>query len=299
MSQLVYYGESPCQSLLKSGLPCRNHAYYVYNQQSVCGVHSKGHKIKLPTNPQAHNNQVIRLSQHQNSIEIMAKNHQVQKITGDVIIYKMSMMKKVDLKTGYLNIFPNYRHESRSDGLGLSSLSPMLLGPINHHQIGLPIALNLENFWHANKVYSNEVDNNQQPNSTFIQTQIQMYTDPQPHRHKTTQHHKDKPLYSQWIDLTGHKHQLTYIESRQIYCYFYEILVTQQPAFHKLQQLMADGYNLQICGYDGYPINTNQSLEQHYLDPTKPFGHERVLYTMLTCLPNDYVWRKYQTLHFT
>ena len=104
---------------------------------------------------------------------------------------------------------------------------------------------------------------------------------------------------------------------------------------------MDQGYNLELCGFDAYPIqndieeksklpkstksakskvaksakneeedsnanaNTNANteteeltIEDHYLDSSKPFGHELVLYTMLTINPENYPWRKYKTEDF-
>ena len=42
---------------------------------------------------------------------------------------------------------------------------------------------------------------------------------------------------------------------------------------------IGNSYNLNIVGYDGYkPLEDYMEM---YLDTTKPFGHEMVLYTML------------------
>jgi len=52
---------------------------------------------------------------------------------------------------------------------------------------------------------------------------------------------------------------------------------------------LEQGYNLQIVGYDGY--NVDKSLKKHYSDTKKPFGHELVLYTLLTIQnPKEYPW---------
>lgn len=66
---------------------------------------------------------------------------------------KMNMMKDIGFVTGYINIFPNFKHGNRRDGIGLPSLSPKSIGPVDHGQPGLPLALNLENFHQGNKVY--------------------------------------------------------------------------------------------------------------------------------------------------
>lgn len=42
-------------------------------------------------------------------------------------------------------------------------------------------------------------------------------------------------------------------------------------------------HNLRICGYDAYEVKENMKIEEYeecYLDISRPFGHELVLYTM-------------------
>ena len=56
------------------------------------------------------------------------------------------MMKKPELIDGYLNVFPNYKHQNRKDGYGCAKLSPKSLGPVNHGMPNLPIAKNIENY---------------------------------------------------------------------------------------------------------------------------------------------------------
>ena len=119
--------------------------------------------------------------------------------------------------------------------------------------------------------------------------------DPIPHRHKETSERKNAPVYSVWIDPEGHELHLSYIESRQVYCHFYQQKALLLPEFQRLQALLDDGYNLQICGYDAY--QPTRPLEEHYLDPSRPFGHELVLYTLLTESP-PYPWQIHQTLVF-
>ena len=87
------------------------------------------------------------------------------------------------------------------------------------------------------------------------------------------------------------------MESRQFYCTFYQRLASQQPAFTHLQQLIRSGTNVQICGYDGRAIG-HRSIEEEYLDASRPFGHELVLATMLTCDPVDYPWVKWTQFSF-
>jgi hypothetical protein len=98
------------------------------------------------------------------------------------------------------------------------------------------------------------------------------------------------------VDKDKKEHRLNYIQSRQFYCTFYERLASVEPDFTKLQQLKDTGTNLQIIGYDAHPIVG--IVEDAYLDPSAPFGHELVLYTMLTEEPANWPWRKHKTFDF-
>lgn len=74
------------------------------------------------------------------------------------------------------------------------------------------------------------------------------------------------------------------------------MLAKEEPDFHKLTQMIRDGYCLNICGFDGYSVE--HSLMHHYLDTSRPFGHEMVLYTLLTeSEPENYPWNVYYREH--
>ena len=96
------------------------------------------------------------------------------------------------------------------------------------------------------------------------------------------------------------RHYLDYITSRQFYCNFYERLAKEHPSFLRLRELVNNGTNIQICGYDGFSIEgrSREEVEKAYLDSSIPFGHERVLYTMLVLGEQDYPWRKHKTFDF-
>lgn len=210
-------------------------------------------------------------------------------------------MKQPEHIDGFLKVFPNFKHQNRDDGFGCKSLSPKDMGPIDHGQPSLPIALNLENFHQGNKVFPSEVDQTdeeKEPLESFFVTQREMYLDPIPHRHKKEAVGKNKniPVYSIWERKDHTLVKCSYFQSRQFYCTFYERIAPTLEDFKYLQNLLEKGYNLQICGYDGYEVT--QSLEEHYKDISRPFGHELVLYTLLTAKPEDYPWRKYKTEDF-
>ena len=116
-----------------------------------------------------------------------------------------------------------------------------------------------------------------------------------PHRHKFGR--RDRPLCSLWRLPDGTERRCTYIESRQYYCHFYAQLVRKQTDFQTLCQWLAGGYNLEIGGFDGWPLTpdganpTPAQMAAHYNDPSKPFGHEVVLATLLLFPdPKDWPW---------
>ena len=296
----VVYGSIKCQNCNK------NLAYYKVLDKYVCGICSKSSKerIELPKNEakkraarqkelEAHNQTIL------NAVQENKANNRI----GTVICTKLLMMRNPELKVGFLNIFPNNRHQNRADGVGMPSLSPM--------RIKVPQAKNLENFWQFSKVFPSEIRRDSaNPNGdiildAFFEERKKAFEDDEPHRHKRKD---EKPVFSYWIDKFGKEHRLSYVESRQVYCYYYTKSVLVDPEFLKLKDLIQKGYNLNIVGYDAYmPTKTLEdriksledrikSLEEHYLDGSKPFGHELVLYTLLVCKESEYPWIKHKTI---
>jgi hypothetical protein len=203
----------------------------------------------------------------------------------------MRMMRKTQLTDGYLSVYPNYNDKNKKDGLGLPSLSPKSIGPIYHGQPGIAPALNLENLHQANKCFKEEIDSDGNPRPDFYRRQTEMYTDPTPWRHKFKKYpeltapamNKNIPVYSVWITRNNIELHLSYVESRQIYCTFYEHMTINNPDYLLLKKKLEDGYNLQICGYDAYqPADMSETgFDACYRDTLKPFGHELVLCSML------------------
>ena len=102
------------------------------------------------------------------------------------------------------------------------------------------------------------------------------------------------PLFSVWRTPADKEIRLTYVESRQIYCAAYEALVLREPQFFELRRLLREGVNLCIIGYDAQDLS--RPAHTRYHDPTRPFGHECVLSTMLTAPPTTWPWRCARTL---
>lgn len=163
-------------------------------------------------------------------------------------------------------------------------------------------AKNIENFHQGSKCFAIECDDTtKEPNELFFKNRLSFYQDEKPHRHKykgKDEKNKNIPLYFVWMDKDEKMHKLSYVESRQFYCNFYERLAKKTKDFATLKKMHKEGTNLQICGYDGRPLEV-EDIEKEYLDPSKPFGHELVLYSLLMLDDeNEYPWRKHKTFSF-
>nr|QBK94015.1 MAG: uncharacterized protein LCPAC406_03290 [Pithovirus LCPAC406] len=295
-----YHGSIKCQSSIKNGSPCKNGAYYKVNEDPTyrCGVHSRKFKdtrIGLNKDPNAKKNkQKLIETRKKETREAMKKN----KGRGDVICAKMKMMKEVLYVKSYVNVFPNFRHNGRKDGIGCSSLSPMSLGPVVHGQPGLPDSLNLENFHQGSKVFSSEVDEKGDPTSIFFDEQKKMFKDKIPHRHKEAALKKNVPQYWLWKMKDSTFKRFAYVESRQFYCTYFERLSKDLLDLKKLKDMIEEGWNLQICGYDAINDLTAENAEQYYLDENQPFGHESVLLCLLVLPEELYPWRIHKSEDF-
>ncbi len=266
---------------------CARKAYYAYNGQAWCGIHTRDHqqqRTKLKENPLAKDLKRAVYSAHMVEVEAVAEANRKAGLPGTVIVRPMRMMRPVEQIPGYQTVFPNYRHLGREDGLGCPSLSPMSMGPVHHGQPGLPPARNLENLHQGNKVYPHETDDEGRPDD-FYEIRLMYYRDARPHRHKY-ERAAGAPLYSIWVQPDGTEKRNTYVESRAYYCNIYEYFALRSDSFRLLQRKLADGYNLVICGYDGY--NVDRPIQEHYNDPTRPFGHELALYVLLMNLPRPW-----------
>lgn len=306
-SEVVYYGSVKCQGLKKSGELCTNGAYYEQKGQYLCGCHSDKNKRKeLPKDKDEKRRKLALYEEHKKAVTFLASSENREK--GKVQCYKMGMMKNVPLFDGYLNIFPNNKHQNRVDGFGCASLSPMQLGPVVHRQPGLPDSLNIENYHQYNKVWPNEVDKDKNPLPLYEEKKRAAYRDPVPHRHKydlkemkklreqVNGQNRNQPLYSIHLTLDGEKRRFTYVESRYFYCKAYEVLAKKTKDFGYLRKLRENGTHLMICGYDAYEVT--RPLYDHYCDEVKAFGHELVLYTLLTVKdPVEYPWNVYREKH--
>jgi len=210
-------------------------------------------------------------------------------------------MKEAPHVENYLSVFPNYKHENRLDGFGCKDLSPKSIGPLKHSCFApiSEIVYNLENLHQGSKIFEHELNSNNNVKEEYLQKIREIYLDKVPHRHKYDRKILQKlnnniniPKFSIYFDTNGNEQRYNYLQCRYFYCYFYEKFVIDSKNFKKLCEMINKGYNLNIIGYDGY--NVSKSLYEHYMDTSKPFGHELVLYTMLVENDRDkYPWNMF------
>lgn len=312
-TSVAYYGECICTATVKStGKQCSNNAYWRTNDGTLlCGVHSKRmERHQLPKNPNAAKVKSAKKLDAIKLAEEYAKDNERRGALGNIIAVKMLMRKSPMAEKGYLMVFPNYRHQSRTDGYGCMALSPKAMVNIKHGQPGLPVAKSLENFHQGNKVFPTAVDSRGNPTDEFYSMRLWMYNNDAPLRHNphatsAEGGNKNVPLYSIWVREDGVEVRMTYFESRQFYCNFYERRAKKTKEFKELTQKIRQGYNLQIVGFDAYQpaAYTVEEFERCYKDTSRPFGHELVLFVMLWFTTRDipeteYPWRKYKTEKF-
>jgi len=304
----VYYGEATCAA--RAGTSCTNRAYYRLETGVLsCGVHSRNaEREELPVNPRKKQREADEYQAWEREVERVAAANRAAGRRGSVCVGQLRMMKPPPHIDGVRNVFPNNRHQNRKDGFGCASLSPMRLGPTEHWQPGLPQALSIENYHQFNKVFTREVILNAgEPFKSVVKPEFfternAAYVDPVPHRRKFadekgTDGNRNVPLFCLHLTAAGAERRYTYVESRYFYCREYERLALKTQDYATLRTWLAQGYNLQIVGYDGHEIG-DKSLYEHYIDLARPFGHELVLYTLLTVDdPELYPWNVYFRQH--
>lgn len=300
---VVYYGEDICEVRTGAGAACTNGAYWALPSGArVCGVHKRREEgavalPKLPAADKAKADDAKYASMHARIEEAAAERRKVG-AKGAVSVGKLFGRKNPPLLDGVLNVFPNFWHGGRRDGLGLPTLSPMALGPVGHGQPGAPPALNLENFHQGSKCYPDEVGPDGEPAPAFWASRNAMYTDATPHRHKLCGLGRDaKPAYFVWVASDHTIHKLGWVASRQFYCAFYERLASAKADLATLRLLVDQGTAVHILGYDGRPVEpTAAAIDAAYMSTEHPFGHELVLFAMLVLPEAAWPWRVHATL---
>lgn len=128
----IYFGESICQFSNKNGVKCNRKAYYMTSDKLVaCGFHGKKEtRITLPKNPHASKIKQEEIQKHNEECKMIAEKNKLEGRMGKVCCSKLKMFGSIKLTPGFINIFPNFKHGHRKDGLGLPSLSPKSIGCI-------------------------------------------------------------------------------------------------------------------------------------------------------------------------
>lgn len=298
-----FHGETPCQASYKNGNKCKNKAYFKVGDSYVCGQHSRGKdRVELRKDPDRHRKRLRELEVHAACVEATSHAKRSRSEHGSVSCVKLRMMRPVPLREGFLNVFPNYKHANRTDGRGCRTLSPKAMGPIDHGIVGLPVAQSIENFHQFNKFFGDK-----ETMEEFVVSQRRGYEDLEPHRHKFSGVGNEPTCaflpVPEGGDITVGDQQYVrfdYLTSRYFYCHFYELQCRDNNEFRHLKRWKENGRSLQIVGYDGFPMewnhgdNMDEELMQHYLDTSKPFGHEAVLFTLLVVSdPAQYPWNRF------
>ena len=288
-SNLSYFGEERCIAIKGNGGKCENQAYYWYNKQYLCGVHSRKYsdRIDLDKNPNEDEIKRKKMIEHTRTIKNARNENKKRNRKGKIIMRKIRMMREPERIEGYLLVFPNNRKTHQKLGLHLGSLSPMQAGPVIHNK---KKCLNLENFHQGNKVFDIEVDENKKVLPIYFERRINIYNKIEAYRYKfkafkeTLQNKGNVCLYSM---VPGDNTKYSYLQSRKFYCKYYQELVGGNKQFKQLKDIIDEGTNICIYGYDARIIDniiTIKQINEWYKDTRQPFGHEMVLY----CLLMDY-----------
>jgi hypothetical protein len=281
---MKYSGEVKC-------VKCKRKAYYTQSNTVRCGYHSEdGVRKSLPKNPCRFE---MQREEERRKKEVIEERRVKTGECGDVKCAKRGIFNVPSID-GYISVFPNDR--AKGSEFAMPALSPKRLGPVHHNQPGLPDSKTIENFHQFNKVFAQEIGPDGKPLPVFFERQREAYEDPIGRRHKFEKKDLPKdnpniPKFSIFIWPDGTEHHYSYLMSRFFYCHWYEILAKQTDEYRKLEQHLANGYNLLIIGYDGREII---DLCKMYEDLSSPFGHELVLCSLLLIPdPKDYPWNVY------
>jgi hypothetical protein len=157
----------------------------------------------------------------------------------------------------------------------MSGLSPFKL--YGGHLYSDYFAENVENAWQASKVYSEFVDEDQNPTPEYFEWADKIWKSTYAFRYPMGKGRK--PLYSYW---DGAK--LSYIEARKrIYIPIYSRAVIVTEAFQILKNMFEkEVRDIYLIDFDGYNhIRMKRTMEQVINDPYKKMGHAFVLYSLL------------------
>lgn len=182
------------------------------------------------------------------------------------------------------------------------ALSPMVLGPLKIVEHIRPCALYptgimpgftqegdkqvitaviMENVWQYSKIFSVDIDGNNNIQPSFFERRAHGMVSDKPKRRVFP-----KKCNIQTVAAYHDGKILGYVDSRAYYCYYYYNLTINHPIYRELQQLMMRGHNVLVLDFDapeqGHTINlTRDYIISNYHCVTQPFGHGLLLCAML------------------
>lgn len=284
-----FAGEEKCSC-------CERPAYFDYRNVLFCGLHCNKNnpdRKKLPVNPQKILDLDRARQEHARSVKDFREANIAQGLKGKVTVQHLRMFGGHPTIPGFQNVFPNFKGEH-------PSVSPKSLGPVLGYGGETAPTIEIDHQWR--KQFTIDLDFQGNPTAKSRQVILDAYRHPpaeQRHKYSRKDLPKDninKCMFSihDWGE--GEK-RFSYIESRFFYCFHMQMLAPQARDFKLFRELIDSGTNIAICGYDAH-MDKGDDLMAAYEYEGKPFGHEMVLWTLLTIEnPSDYPWNRYAARH--
>lgn len=205
-------------------------------------------------------------------------------VRSDRIVHRFSKEpnKKIPIHEGFMKI----NVCSSTDLKEFKGLSPFILGPVDHGDPYYPTAQNFENFYQWLKVFQQDVNGFGYPSAKYLKKRVEWFC--KPTARKRNNRSRQDFLY---FHFRGKR--FNYLEGRkELYCGAYADLVVKTDSYKRLVNLIDEGKNIQILGYDGIDYHSDEDpkgtiLYKHLMNPDRSFGHEMVLVGLLT---NQKVW---------
>lgn len=318
-----FHGEVNCTAVVQStNKKCPHGAYFRVGSAYYCGAHSNSKnnrvalKKKTAAQKEADVHKQITLINARVSL-IREHNVSTSKV-GSIVLRKLCGRRGTNLFPSTIAISPNWAHCNKVLYRDMSTLSPMMIGPIHHSfpHIVNPAA-SLERLWQGLKVYAHHVQTyitcihtmemlhaysyvDSHPSqiypkrltlqSSFLSEANAFIQNPTPGR--VARRKCDKAKYGTPIGSVFHIDtsktypegmMIEYIESRFAYCTWMEA-VLKFPQFLELKKMYTEGHPLAIYDFDAPDLvyqPTLEEIELAYKNKRASFGHGWVLITML------------------
>lgn len=292
-SDVPYAGKTQCDDYgYTTGKRCRLPAHWTSDGKVYCYHHKTVYCTALPKHPNPMKHKCDGVQRRRDAVKAAREENVKNGVRGKVACSTLFQMKPAKYIPGYTCVFVESHFSNHDDGIVAKELCPKQMGPVHHGQPRLPVAKNLANLYMFSKVMRGDMDPRGYPSDEFYKLQKEMYACNETMGNvKYAERMKLLPLFCRWILPNNTNQLLDVIEGRQIFCHFYEYLARTTSDYRRIVRLLDDGYNVQIVGHTGYALT--KSIAEHYADPAVEFGHELVLYTMLTVEDEgSYPWRR-------